>query len=63
MGLVNNTMSERNSVAALQAAVLSCLTDILSCEQQKIKSAEAELKALEVTEGEKIEVGIRNMNA
>lgn len=47
-----NDMSERN-VAALQAAVLSCLTDILSCEQQKIKTAEAELKALEVTEGEK----------
>lgn len=44
-------MSDKN-FAALQAAVLSCLTDILGSEQQKIASAEAELKALEVTEGE-----------
>ena len=46
-----NDMSDKN-FAALQAAVLLCLTDILGSEQQKIASAEAELKALEVTEGE-----------
>ena len=37
--------------AALQASVVSCLTAILGSDPERRKSAEEELKALEVTEG------------
>ncbi len=43
--------TQQSSKEALRAVVVSCFSAILSGNQQQMKDAEEELKALQVTEG------------
>lgn len=45
-------MAQQSGKEALRSVIVSCFSAILSGNQQQMKDAEEELKALQVTEGD-----------